>query len=149
MTNNVTNNYNYYDRPPSIFQIPEEDKLTERDKKMYNNARRGWRPEEMPEEIDHGPLHYKLWRAANPSPRCCSQGCLAPAPALAPLLARSRRSRRLPQEACILCAGFRAAANFDFFTANFTSSCCRSFPSNVHTVPSLDQKETRGIMHSR
>ena len=34
------------------------------------------------------------------SPRCCSQGCLAPAPALAPLLARSRRLRRLPQEAC-------------------------------------------------
>ena len=66
VTNNVTNNCNYYDRPPSIFQIPAEDKLTERDKKMYNNARRGWRPEEMPEEIDHGPLHYKLWRAANP-----------------------------------------------------------------------------------
>ena len=68
-----------------------------------SSAGRGWRPEEMPEEIDHGPLHYKLWRAANPSPRCCSQGCLAPAPALAPLLARSRRSRRLPQEACLLC----------------------------------------------
>ena len=81
------------------------------------------------------------------SPRCCSQGCLAPAPALAPLLARSRRSRRLPQEACLLCRlqcslrpiliSLRPISrqhDFNIF-----------FPSNVHTVPSLDQKETRGI----